>query len=137
MKKINNFRSVRTFSRAAGISLFVIVSVYACKPKKAVVSAEPAPVPPAVVTVPKAPSACDTTSYTFTKDIKPIMVNHCVKCHGNFARYEDVKHESKRPSFIGSMRHEEPYHPMPKNRPKLSDSTLRVISCWIEKGSVL
>lgn len=87
--------------------------------------------------------ACSGTTYTFTKDVQPIINNACAStCHSaaknaggiDLSTYEKVKSEAAMPRFMGAIRHLAGYSPMPKKNPKLSDSLIQVLNCWKEKG---
>jgi hypothetical protein len=88
-------------------------------------------------------SKCTDTSLTFTNDIKPIMDLNCAStCHSakkhahgiDLSTYENVKAAAADKSFMGSIRHQGVYTPMPKNHDKLDEVTLQKISCWIDNG---
>ncbi len=121
----------------AGVSL---LAVYACKAKKA---AEPVATEVKPEVKPK--SICDDMTVGYTSHVKGIIDERCINCHGsnypaagiNLTTYELVKEQAARGRFMGSLHHEMPFASMPKKSPKLSDSTLQIISCWIEKGSPL
>ena len=138
------------------LSASLIGSFYACKPGKEVTTAA------ATTAVVINKSGCDTLTVTYTSNIKPLMDAHCVSCHNskeqalwiNLSTYELVKEEASRAWFLGSIEHEERFSPMPKYaKPKngnpetsaarktadlkFSDSTIRVIKCWIENGMPL
>lgn len=91
----------------------------------------------------KTAEACDIKP-TYAVDVKPIIDQSCGNtCHSNkwkadgieLTSYELVKAEAAKPRFLGALNHKEGYDPMPKKAPKLSDSLLKVIDCWIKNGS--
>jgi hypothetical protein len=123
----------------------------ACKAKK---TAEPPvaktvepPPPPPLPPVPVRPkSVCDDMTIGYNSHIKAIIDANCARsCHSNLqhaaridlSTYELVKYEAAWPRFMASLRHEQYYTPMPLKAPKLADSTLLMINCWIEKGAPL
>lgn len=113
----------------------VITLNQACKAKKTAQATKPE--------TPKVASACDSMNVTYAGQVKTIIDQNCGNsCHSaahkangiDLSNYESVKYEAGKPRFMGSMKHEENYAPMPKKHPKLADSTLKVLSCWIETG---
>jgi hypothetical protein len=82
---------------------------------------------------------------TYTNDIKPILDASCATsgCHSaskkaagyDFSTYTGVKEHVGHNAFMGSMQHLSGYNSMPQGSPKLSDSILQKISCWITAGS--
>ena len=114
--------------------LAVVTLNEACKAKKSVAQTP---------NKPKAPTECDSMNVTYAGQVKAIIDPNCgTTCHSaankansiDLSNYESVKYEAGKPRFMGSLRHELLYAPMPKKHPKLSDSTLKVLSCWIETG---
>ena len=122
------------------LALVLILSSYvACKPKKAVEAT------PGIskTEAPAVSTACTDTEVTYTSTVKAIIDKNCAgSCHSasnhaggiDLSTYENVKTEAIKARFIGSLKHEGYYTPMPKKNPKLNDSTLNILSCWIEKG---
>lgn len=90
-------------------------------------------------------SLCDTVNFTYTNDIEPIIKSNCAfsGCHGNGSQsggvnlnsYTSVVAESQQTQFLGSIRHESGFSRMPQGRPKLSDSQIAKIECWIEQNT--
>lgn len=87
--------------------------------------------------------SCDTTVFTYSGAVKPIMDNKCSGCHnpsnlgGNidvstFAALRVVALNGK---LYGSIAHQTGYSPMPKNAAKLSDCEIRQVQKWIIAGS--
>ena len=87
---------------------------------------------------------CTGESATYTSEVKGIMDGSCALpiCHSagtraagiNLSTYEDVKRESIRSRFMGSIRRESGFEDMPQGAPKLSDATINTLACWIENG---
>lgn len=124
------------FAFVMAVSVF---AVQACAPKKAAESTPGI----AETAAPVVSAVCNNTNYTYTSDVKSIIDNNCAKsCHSasnhaggiNLSSYELVKEEALKTRFMMSLKHEGTYAPMPKKSPKLSDSTLNILSCWIENG---
>lgn len=119
--------------------LIAAIAVTSCGPKKAV-EATPGI---AETVAPVVSAICNNTNYTYSADVKSIIDNNCAKsCHSagnhaggiNLSDHENVKTEAQKARFMMSLKHEGTYAPMPKKSPKLSDSTLNILSCWIENG---
>src|SRR5687767_506263 len=117
------------------VAVMTLVLGNACKSRKKTATA-----------VEKPKSVCDGMTVGYTSHIKNIIDENCANsCHSaqkkaggiDLSTYEQVKDEASKVRFMGALQHEMPFSPMPKKHPKLSDSTLRVIGCWIEKGSPL
>ncbi len=87
-------------------------------------------------------SACKNTP-AFTTQIKPIIDANCGGCHSTqykaggieLTSYALISAESKKSKFMGAVRHLAGFDPMPKKAPKLSDSVLQVLQCWVDGGS--
>ena len=87
---------------------------------------------------------CDTTIFTFSGAVKPIMDYKCVGCHnpsnlgGNIdlSTYNSVKVVALNGKLYGSVAHQAGYSPMPKNSAKLSDCEIRQVQKWISAGSL-
>ncbi|HPG11952.1 MAG TPA: c-type cytochrome, partial [Chitinophagaceae bacterium] len=88
-------------------------------------------------------SGCDTTQFTYTATIKPIIVNYCQGCHNGTAAqggidlstYNGVKTKIDDGRLWGAINHLPGYSPMPKNGNKLADCEITQIRKWIEAGS--
>ena len=115
----------------------LIASTEGCKAKK-----ESKPTPGIAAAPVEVVSRC-SDSVTYTGQVKAIIDNNCaLSCHSarshyagiDLSNYELLKAEAQKPRFMGSLNHTGVYSPMPKKSPKLSDSTLLVLSCWIENG---
>lgn len=106
-----------------------------------------APLDPAFAEEATAAKPASTKSITYTKDVAPILFEHCARCHrtgevGPFSlmTYEDA---SKRAEFITDIAHERrmpPYHADPnygdfKNVRRLSDDQLATLAAWAKAGA--
>ncbi|MCC6818123.1 MAG: hypothetical protein IT245_04465 [Bacteroidia bacterium] len=128
---------MKAVSKLIYVCLSGALILVACKAGKTKV-ATTTPAPVAATT-----NVCTNTAYTYDNDIKSIIDNNCAKtCHSasnhasgiNLSTHELVKEEALKSRFMQSLKHEGWISPMPKKSPKLSDSTLNVLSCWIENG---
>lgn len=89
------------------------------------------------------PGGCDTVNVTYAGIIKPVLELNCVGCHSpanlqgdiDLSTYSQLKVYIDNGSFIGSIRQESQYAPMPPNNLKLSDCNLRQIEIWLEEGA--
>lgn len=88
--------------------------------------------------------SCDTTVFTYSGAVKPIMDAKCAGCHnpanlgGNIdvSTYNAVKVVALNGKLYGSVAHQPGYSPMPKNSAKLSDCEIRQIQKWIGAGTL-
>ncbi len=87
--------------------------------------------------------SCDTTVFTYSGAVKPIMDNKCAGCHnpsnlgGNIdvSTFAAVRIVALNGKLYGSIAHQTGYSPMPKNAAKLSDCEIRQVQKWITAGS--
>lgn len=88
--------------------------------------------------------SCDTTIFTYSGAVKPIMDAKCTGCHnpanlgGNIdiSTYNSIKVVALNGKLYGSVAHQPGYSPMPKNSAKLSDCEIRQIQKWIGAGAL-
>lgn len=89
---------------------------------------------------------CDTTSTSYSLEIKPILDQFCntAGCHNatsvasgyNFEDYNVVQSAALGTRFLGTIRHESGFSPMPKGSDKLTDCQIQKIEVWISKGAL-
>jgi uncharacterized membrane protein len=87
---------------------------------------------------------CDTTIFTFSGGVKPMIDSRCVGCHnpaslgGNIdlSTYNAVKISALTGKLYNSIAHQSGYSPMPKNSAKLSDCEITRVQKWIAAGSL-
>ncbi len=87
-------------------------------------------------------SCVDTVS--FSQVVLPLIEQSCATtgCHDantaqsgfNFSGHFNISVFS--PSMIGSIRHDASFVPMPFSAPKLADSLIQKIGCWIAQGKL-
>jgi hypothetical protein len=78
--------------------------------------------------------------YTYTVDIKPIMEQYCVKCHGSAGGYDlknfdDVSRSAKNGSLVGTIKWQSGFPKMPARSAQLDSATITKIECWVEAGA--
>ncbi len=85
---------------------------------------------------------CERADLSYSEDVIPILTNRgCLACHGDLASldlngYDDLKVYIDNGAFLGSIRHEDGFQPMPQNSPKLSDCEINIIKAWIAQGAL-
>jgi cytochrome c553 len=87
-------------------------------------------------------SSCDTTNVSFSNDVFPIIDNNCLACHGtgspplgiSLTSYSEIKHVASSSRFLGAIKHQQGYTPMPQNAPKLSDCKIATLEAWVNDG---
>lgn len=88
-------------------------------------------------------SACDSSQFKYTANVKPILQTHCYGCHSGTAAsggfipldtYEGVKDQVTFGTLYPAISHTGPT-PMPQNGAKLSDCKIAVIKKWIDAGT--
>lgn len=86
---------------------------------------------------------CDSSSFTYSGDVKPILQTHCLGCHGGNAAsggfiplgtYDDINAIISADILLPAIQHTGSY-PMPKNGAKLNDCKIAIISKWIAAGA--
>jgi len=89
-------------------------------------------------------SACDTSSFSYSLAIKPLISNKCQGCHGSasasggidLSTYAGVKARVTDGRLWGAINHQPGFTPMPRNGNKLSDCEITQVRKWIESGSL-
>lgn len=90
-------------------------------------------------------NSCDTSKLSFATHIYPIINSRCNSsgCHNtaassgglSFEGYANIKSAIDLPKFLGSIKHESSYSPMPKSSTKLSSCDILKIEQWKKNGS--
>lgn len=91
------------------------------------------------------PVDCGGSTPTYTSDIKPILDASCAKsgCHDaitaqngvNLSTYASASVISQQERFLGVINHRSGFPAMPFDGPKLPDSQIQLLTCWVEGGS--
>jgi hypothetical protein len=85
---------------------------------------------------------CQITSVSYTADILPVLESKCITCHNNASQLGNITLEGhanvvnyiKNGSFMGSIKHESIFSPMPKGNSKLDVCTIQKLEKWIAEG---
>lgn len=89
---------------------------------------------------------CDTTKFTFTAAIVPILTNYCYSCHTTAAAassgggivldtYNGVLTETQNGNLLGDIQHATGHHYMPLGGTQLSPCKITQVSKWIAAGA--
>lgn len=87
-------------------------------------------------------SSCDTSNYSYSGRVKPLMTNWCIGCHNNsnagggvnLSSYNGVSASIAGNKLIGSLDHLGGFSAMPKNTNKLSDCDINAVKKWVNGG---
>ncbi len=87
---------------------------------------------------------CDTTVYTYSGAIRPIIGNKCQGCHSgtnaqggiDLGTYAGVRSTVLDGRLWGAVNHLAGYSPMPRNGAKLSDCEIDQVRKWIDSGAL-
>jgi hypothetical protein len=88
-------------------------------------------------------SLCDTSSFTFSAKIQPMLNQYCTGCHsgptpsGGIAlnSYAGTKLVVDRGRLLGAIRHQPGFSAMPQGGAKLSDCQIRLFEKWVGAGA--
>jgi hypothetical protein len=82
---------------------------------------------------------CDSTKFTYSLDIAPIIDKNCISCHvtsnikiGDHVGLQTVALDGR---LMGALNHEFGYQPMPSGSVFLNDCDLKKIRKWIDNGA--
>ena len=86
---------------------------------------------------------CDTTVFTYSQKVEPILKANCYSCHGQTSPTSGITIEGyttvlpyvNNNMLWGSINHSVGYSPMPKNGNQLSFCDLTIIKKWIAAGA--
>jgi cytochrome c5 len=92
-------------------------------------------------------SQCDTSVYTYTAAVKPILDSYCLSCHANnvapssggnvkLGTHADVKTVADNGKLLGSISHQNGFSAMPKGSSKLEDCKITIVRKWITAGAL-
>jgi cytochrome c553 len=88
-------------------------------------------------------NTCDTSSFTFSQGVKPILDANCIGCHNaalanagvNLTTYAGAKAVAIDGRMMTRITHSDPAFLMPQGGPKLSDCKITQIRKWIQAGT--
>ena len=88
-------------------------------------------------------SGCDTTAYTFSGTIRPMMQNFCVGCHAGTTASAYVQLDShagvvaalSNNRLMGAVTHQTGYAAMPPSGNGLTDCQIRQLELWVAAGA--
>jgi hypothetical protein len=96
---------------------------------------------------PQISTSCDTTNYTFSGGVAPILQNSCLSCHSNSSAasygggikledYTDVKARALDGKLLGTIKHSSGYTPMPypSGTSQLENCKITIIQKWVDAG---
>ena len=93
------------------------------------------------------PVICDTTKYTYTNAVVPILKNNCYACHAAapaassgggivLDNYNSVLVQAQNGKLLGDLQHSTGFNYMPLGGSKLSDCKITQIRKWIQAGAL-
>jgi hypothetical protein len=85
---------------------------------------------------------CDTSNYTYSKSVAPIMTTWCTGCHNasnsgggyNLTTYSGVVSAITKNRLLGAINQLPGFYAMPLNTGKISDCNLVSIQKWVSAG---
>ncbi len=85
--------------------------------------------------------SCDTSNFSYTLIVKPILTNWCVTCHSSanasgtidLSTYSAVAVSAANKKLVGSIKQLSGYSPMPQGN-KLNDCDIKLIEKWVNAG---
>lgn len=88
-------------------------------------------------------SECDTTIFTYSGAVEPIMTTYCKGCHNanslnggvDLSTFNGVETVALNGKLVGVITHAAGYPPMPQGGNALPDCQIRQIEKWIESGA--
>jgi mono/diheme cytochrome c family protein len=85
-------------------------------------------------------NSCDSTTGTYSTEVKPLMDNFCVSCHstavknGGIALDSHAEVSANATKVLATLDHQAGVSQMPKGSPKLDECEIKKVRIWIEKG---
>lgn len=91
-------------------------------------------------------SCTPNKNISFTNDLKPILIQHCDKCHTSskasklggglvLETYSQVHSSVNKNNFISSIKQDGKATAMPKNEAKLSACDINAFETWVFEGA--
>ena len=89
-----------------------------------------------------ASTGCDSTVFTYSGAVAPVMQTYCIGCHssasapgGDLTNYAAVKQSAVDGRMIGAISHTTGFSFMPSGGNKLDDCTIAKIKKWVAAGA--
>lgn len=87
---------------------------------------------------------CDTDGVTYSGTVLPILEANCFSCHGEgintgnvtLEGYDNLLGLVNSGRFLGAIRHDAGFTPMPQDQPQLPDCTIEKIEAWVAGGAL-
>jgi hypothetical protein len=88
-------------------------------------------------------TGCDTAVFTYSQGVNPIIERNCRGCHNNTLQSGGINLETHQDivtvqgfggMFLGVIRHDNGFNPMPYNQPKMPPCEVRVVEKWVNAG---
>lgn len=84
-------------------------------------------------------SGCDSSQFTYSSQIAPIIQNNCLGCHNSnnikIGTHAQLKTQVDNGKLWGAINHQQGFLPMPSSSVKLSDCDIKKIQKWIAAGA--
>lgn len=82
---------------------------------------------------------CDTSNFTYSGAIQPMMQKFCAGCHytspKNFNSYADIREQAVNGNIIPCIEHASGYAPMPESGAKFTDCQITQVKKWVAAGA--
>lgn len=87
---------------------------------------------------------CVTTGVTYTGFVEALIEQRCLTCHAqsinlggvNLEGYAALKVYVDNGEFLGSVRHDPGFSPMPENQQKMPECDILKLEAWIADGAL-
>lgn len=122
-------------------TLFTAFGVYSCSDDPNFSAEEITPIimedEPEAAIIP-----CDTTDFSYSGFLVPLINDHCITCHSGkdafggvqLDAYEGVKKVAEEGRLYGAISWRGGYEAMPQGEPKLPNCVLENVKAWIDEG---
>ena len=86
---------------------------------------------------------CDTQNATFSGTVQPVLSQNCLVCHSaavntagiTLEGYNNLKVHVDNGRFLGAIKHQAGFSPMPQGGPQLPECDILKIEQWISDGA--
>src|SRR3990170_521381 len=116
---------IRNLFRTKEIMVCLLLLILGCADEQVIIPAKK-----------KEPTQCQGVASTYTKDLKPIFELYCDGCHVDpqgihFSTYVDARRIAQDGTRLSDAINHRNNYKMPNGQPKLPDSLILKIDCWI------